>query len=196
MALPNIKKPKKNNTPLIIIAALLGGALIAFGVYLYLKPSAQAPNRNDQNINYGPPTEEELKETEAKKDEIVAGATKEDENAPSLPTPQPTPTPNGKKSVTPTITYAGQVESSRAVEATGFISQIFEDGGTCTLTLTKGSLKITKQTDGFKDVNRTSCTQFTINRGEFLEAGEWTAVLAYDSPTAAGASESWKVGVQ
>jgi len=163
---------------IIAVVALAGG-----GVY-YLKNRADEP-KPTAFVNLDPPTEEEKQQAEDNKDRIV----KEQEEQAS----QPPPSNGGPKSVTPVITSAELYNG--AIEVSGFVPGVFEDGGTCTATLTKGSSKITKQVQGVKNVSNTQCNGFSVPASE-LSAGTWSVTLAYSSATAQGSSAASTVEVK
>jgi hypothetical protein len=97
-------------------------------------------------------------------------------------------TPSNKKPANTVLAYIS------ATEARGYVSNVLEDGGTCTITFTKGSEKVTATSTGLIDVSKTTCRPITINPGQ-LGSGEWSAVLSYSSATSEGSSEAQVVKV-
>lgn len=79
------------------------------------------------------------------------------------------------------ITSAQEVASS--VQVSSYVSGVFEDGGTCTLTLKKDSQVVTRTAQGLADASHTTCPTFTIdNNGHaVLGAGMWAATVSYSS---------------
>lgn len=140
-----------------------------------LTPNAVTPTSSDTIPG---PTEEEKQATEEHKDDVVKQ--QEIENNPS----------SGQKSVAPIITSASQGGAS------AYVSGIFEDGGTCTFTFTKGSLRITKSVGAFGNVSTTNCTNVSMSRSEFAEAGTWSLTVTYSSPKAQGTSQAKEFMVQ
>lgn len=158
----------RNRTLIIVVALLLlaGGAWV---LKAYNKPDKTDNTASDGSyINLSPATNEEKQETEAHKNEL------------SQP-PSSTPTANGKKQITPIITSATQDQIS------AYVAGIFEDGGICTATLTKGSKTVTKTSEGFRNVSYTSCAPINIS-GSVTEKGTWNVIVSYDSATAQGTS--------
>lgn len=105
-------------------------------------------------------------------------------------TPRPTPS-GGAADVS--LTYATFDTASGTVQASGFVGGLIEDGGTCTLTLTKGADVVSAATRASADATTTSCGLLQTRRG--LAAGSWTAVLSYSSPHATGRSAGTEVSV-
>lgn len=182
--------PKSRATPkkwvlvavtVVITAILIFVALVANGVIdiPFLKKD-QSPTTN---INYGPPTPEELKETNSFKDEQAKDT--EDDTVNSSTSPQPT-------TVTPIMTSWGQNKQTKAVEVAGFISGVYESGGTCTLKLVLGETVLTESRTAIQDAQTTNCGLISITRDR-LQPGTWKVTLTYDSPTAQGVSSANEV---
>lgn len=74
------------------------------------------------------------------------------------------------------------------VEVAGYVPGIFEDGGTCSYTFTRGSVSFTKTTSGFQDATHTSCAPADVNRSSFSQDGTWSVILKYKSVTSVGSS--------
>lgn len=169
----------KRNT-LVILGVTAGVLIIAGGSFALVRHRQNREASADSNINYGPVTEEEKKETEAHKQQL-------DQDTKNASEPSPPPTEDGKRTVYPMIVTAEQYDNT--VEVTSYISGIIEDGGTCTITLTKGTDKITKTVTGVRDAKVTRCPIVTVPLAEFPSKGNWTAVVTYSSTAATGASQ-------
>ena len=182
--MPKLKKAKRpwytrltKRTLLLIgvaLVLLIGGGF-AYAQFRDEQPSDQpvvddTSEQNDDYINLNPPTEEEKQETEANKKALA-----EDR-------PSPPPTSNGKKQVTPVIT------SATASEVNAYVPGIFEDGGTCTATATRGSQIETTSSSGFENYNTTSCAPLKFSPA--LSGSGWSVVVSYSSSTAQGKSEA------
>lgn len=111
---------------------------------------------------------------------------------PTFVATDPPPSPVGS-TVPVTITNASWNAPTRSVRVHGFVGGIDEDGGTCTLTLTRGSHRQTASAPGGVDATTTSCGLLQV--GGDLASGTWTAVLSYRSPTATGTSAPVTVDV-
>jgi hypothetical protein len=93
-----------------------------------------------------------------------------------------------------TVTYFGWDAAAREVQLAGFVGGVVEDGGVCTLTLTKGDATATGRKQALADASTTACGEVTVP-GDQLSAGTWTAVLTYASPGHTGTSEAVDVEV-
>jgi cytoskeletal protein RodZ len=184
--MPKVKKAKRplfsrlTKRPLltlgIVLALLLGGGL-AYAQLKSNQPSNQpASNASDRQsgdyINLTPPTEQDKNDAAQNKKNL----------ANDTPSP-PSTVPDGKKEVTPVITNAS------TSEVRAYVPGIFEDGGTCKATATKGSQTVTKSSAGFADVNKTSCVPIKWS----LAGSGWSVILSYSSSTAQGKSEAYSV---
>jgi hypothetical protein len=85
------------------------------------------------------------------------------------------------------ITQAGWGPSGTAVEVSGFVSGVVEDGGTCRVTLTRDGETVTAEHEGMADASTTVCGAIEVGDQE-MTSGWWQAVLSYESATSAGAS--------
>jgi hypothetical protein len=76
-------------------------------------------------------------------------------------------------------------DPAAGVVASGYVSPVIEDGGTCTLELSRDGETVTAATDGLADASTTVCGGLQV-AGDDLAAGTWTAVLRYESASATG----------
>jgi hypothetical protein len=83
---------------------------------------------------------------------------------------------------------------SGSVKVNGYVSGVVENGGTCTLTLTSGSVHVTGQVTAQADATTTICPEISVSDPR-LTPGAWQAVLAYRSPSSQGSSPATKVQV-
>jgi len=175
----------------LIIGAVLALVIAGGGVFAYQQTRPDNPRKvsenpestaqNEDEINLDPATDEEKKETDQHKDELV----KQNEQ------PQPG---GGNKSVTPSIVDASQY--GQQVEVRALVSGVYEEGGTCKATFTKSGQTVSKQSAGFKDATTTTCTPMTIPRAEFPSAGDWSVTVTYTSGSSTGTSASKTVRIQ
>ena len=93
-----------------------------------------------------------------------------------------------------TITWFGWEPDAREVQLAGFVGGVVEDGGVCTLTMTKGASKVRGERDALADASTTSCGEFHLPGGA-ISAGTWRAVLSYSSAGHTGRSEAVDVEV-
>jgi hypothetical protein len=118
-------------------------------------------------------------------DEPTAVAT--DEPAPvatdeprAAATDEPRP---GNADLVVVLTYAGFESASGTVQANGYVAGTIEDGGSCTLTLTKGGQQVRATSTSIADATTTSCGLLETAPG--LAAGTWEAVLSYEGTDSA-----------
>lgn len=155
---------------LLVVLAVVVGA-VGYGIWYKVADHPKPVGAGE--INYGPPTKTEKKETEQHKKDLESQQSSSDSQT-------------GQATVV--ITYLS------TTEARGYVSGVFEDGGTCTLTLTKGTTKVSGTSTGISDVNKTTCGPISIQSGQ-LTSGDWNAVLSYKSDTASGSSTTQSLRV-
>lgn len=177
---------------LVISILVLSLAVIGSGAVLIYrhgqKPVGLQKTSTGYEVNLSPPTEEEKKETQQKKQQVAEDQAKEPD---SSNTP---PVSSDKATKTPFIVFVGQ--EGQTIELTGYVPGIFEEGGTCTATFMKASLRVTRQSKAFKDYNYTSCTPISIDRSAFQEAGDWQVTLSYESTSTTGVSKASTIVVK
>lgn len=184
------QKPRKksfNHKALLIsglVIAVVGlGSVVSYKLLHKQKTVAEtAPSSTSDKINLSPATPAEKSEAEQNKDKIPS----------NQPSTQPTPSTGSsgsKKSVKPVITNA----TSDNVSA--YVSGIFEDGGSCTATFTKGTSTLSKTTSGFQNVSYTQCAPFDLDSG-YLSKGTWTVSVKYSSSTSEGTSDNKTIEVK
>jgi hypothetical protein len=102
-----------------------------------------------------------------------------------IATDDPLPTSGGE--VTPVITQAGWAPSGTAIEVSGFVQGVIEDGGTCLIELTHDGQTVSAEREGLADATTTTCGSVELGDAE-MDSGWWQAVLIYESPTSSGSS--------
>jgi hypothetical protein len=168
---------KRNLLALVVILLLVAG-----GAYylLVLKDDGSNSDVATEKIDLSPPTEAEIAETEQHKQNL---AQKDSE------------TPDSQnQNVIPVIGFLHQAENKN-VEANGYISGVMEEGGTCTLTLTKDGTKVSESRKSLNDAQSTICGLIVIPR-EKLSTGEWKATITYSTSKYQGTSEERSVQVK
>ncbi len=182
-----IQKPSNK----VILGGLALLIIIGAGAGYYIKTKndkvADKPQTTAQGeqINLDPPTKEDAQRVADNKQQIVD----RDDALKAQPR-----SGSSQKSVKPVITYAGQYDGN--VEVGGFVSGIFEDGGTCTATFTLGSAKVTKSVTAIKNANSVDCPAIVIGSNEFKQKGQWNLVLSYSSASYSGSSETKQIEVK
>jgi hypothetical protein len=126
--------------------------------------------------------------------EVVSTGTPVDTQPPTSVATDPPVTPDPGPDVAVQLTYSGWDAATQAVEVDGYVADVAESGGTCTLTLTQGGTSVTASVPANREPSVTSCSGARIGRAQ-LAPGTWTAVLSYDSATSRGASSPAQVAV-
>lgn len=103
---------------------------------------------------------------------------------------------NNQATKTAEVVLVDAGQYSDTIEVRAYIANIYEDGGTCTVTFTKDSQTVTRTSKGFKDATTTQCEPFNIPRSAFPSAGDWQLKISYTSNTSTGASASQAVNVK
>ena len=168
-------KNKSSQKKLIIVMVavlLLASVAVTFRLIRDHRNQSKAPVSTVGSTNLTPPTEAEKQETEQHKQEISS----------QTPAKLSTGT-DGRKQVTPVISSADKATVS------AYVTGIFEEGGTCTATLTSGSKTITKTSTGFQNASYTQCAPIDLS-GSNLGSDTWSVTVSYSSTTAAGKSGS------
>lgn len=80
------------------------------------------------------------------------------------------------------------------VEATGILPSIVEEGGTCTLVLSREDDEATATAQGAAGPVSTFCGLMTVSTDN-LAAGDWKAVIEYSSETYRGTSPAETVKI-
>lgn len=168
----------------IVLVLIIGATVFAVSRSRDNSPNDGTVKPDSESINYNPATDTEKSEAESHKNNLSNSSNQGSSNA----------TGGGVSAVTVTMTYASDADNQ--VEAGGYVTGFTEEGGTCTLTLTKGSQTVSQTSTGFIDVNKITCPQITISKQRLSERGQWTAVLSYKSNKAAGSSSPQEVSIQ
>lgn len=185
------KTPYKNKRLFTIITALICVVLLSTGIVLFLnkrhsstitdKPTSSPKRDPVTNVDLSPATETDKTQADQNKEEISKNQT-------SSNTPQSNPSSNSKKSVSPVITYFGDIGEN--IEVSSYVSGVFEDGGTCMATFTNGSSSFSKTATGSSNVSNTTCHNIDVAKTEFSPKGTWSLIIKYSSSSSEGTSES------
>ena len=85
------------------------------------------------------------------------------------------------------LTSVGVVDDN--VDASGFVSNIFQNEGVCRYIFTNGSKVITKESKPILNVSSTTCTTVNFPKNE-LDSGTWTVSLEYRKDNIYGKSNN------
>ena len=183
------QKKRKNflKKKVVIIAGVSAVALLLVGGGWY------AWQRQNTSISTTPTVAENeaavKTETQPQQEATPAASNENSESAKNGETSTTPTAPSGKKQVTPSISYVGYADAAKQqVEVDAFVQGVLEDGGTCTMTATKGGQKVTAQSTGRANVSQTRCENIIVDRAKFPSGGTWSVVVTYESATASGAS--------
>lgn len=171
---------KNKKIKIASIALLLA---LGLGLAFFIFATRDRSNTNSDSINYGPPTSVELEETSRHKDELA----NDDEDASSEQ--------QSKEMVTPFVTYWGQQSAAANFEANAYIPEVVDEGGTCSLSLSRGDDTVESKKTALPDAQSTSCGLMVIEPSA-LASGEWEMVVHYESGKYEGSSEPITVTVK
>jgi hypothetical protein len=86
------------------------------------------------------------------------------------------------------VSFAAVEPGNGAVEASGYVPGLVEDGGRCVLVLSRtGRADVSVEGEAFADAQSTSCALLSVPVGR-LSSGTWTARLDYRSAGSSGSS--------
>ncbi|MCZ2806482.1 hypothetical protein O2W18_15335 [Modestobacter sp. VKM Ac-2983] len=180
--------PRRKNK--LVLALFVAAAAAAVAAFLF------NPRLSDDR----PSAEAAATATAGTTDGVPAQPAAETSSAPYTIEPEPTevateaPVEDSDGNVLVVLTYAGQDESTGVVQANGYVRGVIEEGGTCSLTLTRGDTEVIATTNATADATTTSCG--LLETSPDLAAGTWEAVLSYASAGAEGTSDELKVTVR
>ncbi len=178
-----IIKNKNNHKKLFILLSLLAVALIGLAGWFVFAGDDHTAEDQAETINLDPPSEAEIRAGEQAEQE----ANQDDER-------QTTSDSNKKQTVNPIISTWVQNQQNNNLEVNGFVSDVIEGGGTCTLTLTRQGQTVTESKSANPDAQTTTCGMIVVQWSK-LSAGTWTAHLAYLSSKYEGKSDSISIEV-
>lgn len=170
--------PKKLLITLVIIVLGLG----SYVAYAMFSASRQSSTREfHDSINYEPPTDEQKEAGDKRKEEMIS---KEDDAT----------NPSGDdQSRDILVSYSALNQADGQLLVRALIGAVANDG-TCTLTLIKGEMMVTKTAGTQSGPSSSTCKGFNVPVSE-LSSGEWTAQLQVQVGTRQG-KVSQKVTVQ
>ncbi len=108
---------------------------------------------------------------------------------------QNAPDDNTKNTVSVVITSPQAYIDSESASLNGYVADVVESGGTCTLKMTDNAGKSVKSSRPAEpDATTTTCGQSSIKLSA-LHSGKWIAVLSYSSKTSFGKSSEKTVAI-
>lgn len=186
------KNASRRRKIIITLVAVIFVCIISSGIYFLwgkdssnktplATPDARENLAND-DINLSPPTQEELDSNQTHKSDLPANGA--------------IVNPSSGKSVTPIISYANQETAGDPVIVNAYIPGFLENGGTCTLRLTKEASVLQTTTRGVADASATYCPELVIPFSQLKSPGTWTATVVYSSSSVSGNSKDASVVVK
>lgn len=154
-----LSKPTLFIAAFIILLLALSVVLERRGVINLIEDNKPPVPELDEDINYGPPSEEQLRKMD------------EDKVDPNKYTEPGTIDESEPSSVT--ITQATQIDTNVVVQ-TQLIGQSWKS---CELKLSKGSSIVIKTAETIYQSDHSICQGFAIPTSEFTESGEWNVIL-------------------
>ncbi|MGY1715090.1 hypothetical protein ACI78R_11580 [Geodermatophilus sp. SYSU D01106] len=118
----------------------------------------------------------------------VTDAPVEDEDSEPVATDAPV------QETTVAISNAYWDPAEAALFAAGFVSPVVEDGGTCTLLVSRDGSTVRATVEGVADATTTVCDRLVLP-GDELRPGTWSVVLQYESGATSGESAAVDVEV-
>ena len=170
------------------VLLLAGATALAYNQKWW--PFTSPENYIIDGINYGPPTEEEIENSQNAKKDII----EEDENNDSSENTSNNGGDFDLRKVNVGISHSEVFNGN--VEIRAFVSGVVEGTGTCTATLTQsGAQTVTESKKAFIDSTTSQCEPILIPVSEFNVSGDWTLIVNYKSPTSYGESEKIIVNI-
>ncbi len=178
-------KIKSRHAKLVSIAAIITiGAIGSYLLYAYTThvfPFSVDPY--EHKVNYNRSEAEKQREQE-----INSNSSQKTENNQTDQPSQPTvDTTSGKQVASVLLTFVGV--TNEVVSASGFVSNLSQDGGQCTYSFTKGDKSFEKTVDTMINPTSTTCRTTSFSASG-IEPGVWGVILRYSSSNAEGESSA------
>lgn len=175
-----LRSPRFRLTSFLALIILVG----ALTSYVYMNGKSES---SADGINYSPATEVDKTLNNQHKQEL-ADQTTSDKNGSNSDKPDNTSATASKASVKPFITTWGQPDGQGGdFKLNGYVPEIIETDGVCTLSLRKSDVEIEASKAALRNAQNTSCGQMSVDYDR-LSPGEWQAVLSYSSSSSVGSS--------
>lgn len=188
------KRVKSQNKTLIIafILTAIIGAYLAFAWFNHLPPfpakkESFQPGEYIVNMER---TETEKKASEDLKNNPETKLDNAQNDTPNTPVVDDT---TGRQHVNVLLTNTGTFNNK--VSASGMVTNVAEEGGTCKFVFTNGSSEIIKTSSTLVNPSSTSCTTISFPSSE-LSPGTWKVSIVYSSSVSAGESNIKELTVE
>jgi len=167
---------KTNNKSLVITIILVVILLLGLGVIYFVYQQDHDKKTHDKvvdngvsKVDYSKPTNDEIQDGQSTKQESI-----ENDKQSQQDDQQPI-----------SVTLNGLQNGDQVIFDS--LAQIVSNEGTCTLTVTSGSSKITKTASLFASPSTSSCRGFSVATNE-LPKGTWKAVLTISADNRTGSA--------
>ncbi|WP_104524841.1 hypothetical protein [Blastococcus atacamensis] len=181
---------RRRSRPVLLTLALALGAAAAVGGYLLRPTTEGAASTAGGN---GAATAPSDGATEPPVDATPATGSAS-QPAPTVEAgPSTVPAPSQPRSADVALTYSGW-DPAGAVVVGGVVLDRVEQGGRCTLVLSRGGVVLEGSGEATPDATTTACGELRVS-GPELTSGPWQAVVRYSSATSAGESSAGEVMV-
>lgn len=174
------KRPRK--TKLLVISGIAAVLVFAIGAYLFVQSQSSGDNikRDKEGISL------ERSDNEKLETKNIQDNPDDTKTATGSDTVSEAPTgASGLREANVVLTSTGT--DNGKVDASAFVSNIVEEGGTCTFVFTQAARTITKTSSTLVNPTSTSCQTISFDETE-LGNGDWKVTVQYKSATAAGTS--------
>jgi len=184
-----MKLPKTKNKilPLVIITGIL--ALAGLG-YIWLRTTSSHNNANPtdtssdtrkvNDVDYSPPTDEDKKQQDQQKEEIINQATNDN--------------PGGNANLTVAISRASQADAGQPLIIRTIVGGT--SSGTCEVTLTKsGQSPVTKSFAIATEATYSTCANAQVAASDFPASGQWTLQVTAKSGSSTSPAASLNVTI-
>ncbi len=182
------KNSSKKKIALIIVPLVI---LLGVGMYLGVAAVNKLPPFSTVDTTYEPGEQvvnlERSEAEKAREKELIDNPELKTQNEQTDTPSAPTTTDSGKAAVNVLVTNASI--SNGTVSASGFVTNLVEEGGSCTYVFTSGSSTVTKNSQTLTNPSSTTCATVTFPSSELLVSGTWKVTLSYSSEKAAGKSD-------
>jgi hypothetical protein len=93
------------------------------------------------------------------------------------------------------VVYADWDAASSGLLVAAVVTDVVEDGGTCTVTASRDGAQVSVTGSATADATSTTCGEIAVPGSRLGGSGTWSVTVAYRSATAAGASAATDVAV-
>jgi len=170
-----------------VVVVLIAGGVSAYSLLHQKDLTKQQIASHEQTkyvsggVNYAPPTEAD-KQMNAEQKKADQAREQIDQQAPAT---------------NADITIVDATQYGDTVEVRAYISNLYENGGTCTATFTKtGSATVVSSNQAMTDAQSIQCGALDTPRSKFASAGNWSVVVSYKSNQATGSTSPRTVEIK